>query len=412
MLRELSSPVPSGPALEAARRLLSAASPEAELDRLYPAMLRHHVAPAVLDALRRAGGDLSDLSVSGELVTTLWPFSRLFPEPAGTAPRRVALSDLALATERHTAHLDDLVRGLGARGFSDAFVLLFGAALRLVAPDYRRLSNDLDLYTPGAREGVALIRALWDRWGFVLVRMRTSRHAGRVLGHFKLLRTTDDGHQLHVDIIAGGRPAGPGLLPAFVHPGLFPRSRTVAIGERDVCVPSLEDLLLMLAEKVLRRGALSLRDAHDVWILVANGSGPIDWSYVVETSRRHGLLGIVSRLLAVAEREDGPPAIDPEVRLALRPGPLERRLLRGPVSPAWRRAWTASRLARDLPHPGVYAGLAADRARAVVLKAGSRLARAAVARDLERLDGATGGQPLTIGSFPDPKRARRGSPQG
>jgi thymidylate kinase len=407
MLRELSSPMPSGPAAEAARRLLSSDSPDTELDRLYPAMVRHHVAPAVIDALRTAGGDLDDLTVSGDLVRTLWPLSRLLPEPVETPSGRVPLSGMALAIDRHTAHLDTLAWGLSGEGSSEAVVLLFGGALRLLVPEYRRLSNDLDLYAPGAREGWALVKALWDRWGFVLVRQRTSRSLGRTLGHFKLLRTTDDGHQLHVDVIAGGRPAGPGLLPPFVLPGLLARSRKMAISGREVLVPSIEDLLAMLGEKVLRRGALHLRDVHDAWMLAANASYPIDWSCVVEASTRHGLRGVMSHLLAAAEREHGPAPIDPEVRAALRPGFPWTRLLSGDVSPTWRRAWAVSMLARELAHPSRYGPLAADRLRGLVLKQSSRVARVVVGRDVKRLYGRAGDQALMIGSLPDPKRSTR-----
>jgi hypothetical protein len=410
-LRELSSPTTPERALEAAGRLLAAPSPQAELDRLYPSLLRHHVAPSAFDALRRAGGDLAELSVAKELVTALWPFNRLLPEPVENPPRRVPLSELDRAMRRHTAHLDALVQGLSARGFGERFVLLFGGALRLTTPHYLRLSNDLDIYAPGAEEGAALVRELWDRWGFVLARLRTSRVKGRALGHFRLLRTTDDGHQVHVDVIVGGRPAGPGLLPAFVEPRLFERSATLALSGCSVRVPSAGDMVVLLAEKVLRHGHLCLRDIHDAWALIAAGSRTIDWSLVLEASARHGLVGMLSRLVAVAELENGQPAIEPEVRLALRPGRLERRLFRGTVSRTWRRAWAAAMLARGLAQPGLYADIAAGRVRALVLKQSSRLARAAIARDLGRLDGTAGSPPLMIGSFPDPKRARRRSPE-
>ncbi|HEX9410743.1 MAG TPA: nucleotidyltransferase family protein [Actinomycetota bacterium] len=410
-VRKLSSPTLSGPALEAAHRLLSAPSPDAELDRLYPLLVEHHVAPAILETLCGAGGELAELSVARELVATLWPFNRLLPELVENPPGRIPLSELALAMQRHTAHLDAVVQGLSDRGLAERFVLLFGGALRLVAPRYPRLSNDLDVYTPGAAGGVALVRELWDRWGFVLVRLRTSRFDGQGLGHLKLLRTTDDGHQLHVDVIAGGRPARRGLVPAFVEPALFERSRVMTLEGRHVRVPSSEDMLVWLAEKVVRRGHLRLRDVHDAWVLASNGSGGTDWSYVLEASARHGLLGILSRLLAVAERVNGHIAIEPDVRLAMRPGPLMRRLLRGPVSPAWRRAWIVAMLARGLAHPGVYREIAAGGLRAKVLKESSRVAQRAVARDLRRLHGGAGNQHLTIGWFPNPKQAVRRSPE-
>src|SRR5439155_22497356 len=54
MVGELSSPALSERAVETARQLLSAPSPDAELDRLYPLLVQHHVAPAILETLRCA----------------------------------------------------------------------------------------------------------------------------------------------------------------------------------------------------------------------------------------------------------------------------------------------------------------------------------------------------------------------
>jgi hypothetical protein len=355
--RELSSPTLSERAVETARRLLAAPSPEAELDRLYPLLLRHHVAPPVLQTLRRAGGELAELSVASGLVASLRPFNTLLPGLSEDPPGRIRLAELAQALRRHAAHLEAVVQGLSDLRLAERFVLLFGAALRLVAPGYRRLSNDLDLYAPSAAAGVELARALRERWGFVLAQERTSPFHGRELAHLQLLRTTDDGHELHVDVIAGGRPARPGLVPAFVEPQLFERSRRMTLEGGRVRVPSTEDLLVWLAEKVARRrlahrtrrrrqagagrgagahvrgargavaaGAaiprpaachLSLRDVHDAWVLAANEAEGTDWSRVLEASARHGLTEILSRLLALAEQVNGQIAIAPDVRRIL-----------------------------------------------------------------------------------------------
>jgi hypothetical protein len=249
----------------------------------------------------------------------LRPFNRLLPELTEDPPGRVPLSELALAIRRHTTHLEAVVQGVSDRRLTERFVLLFGAALRLVAPSYRRLSNDLDLFTPGAAGGVALVRELRDRWGLVLVQKRTWPHQGRELAHFDLLTTTDDGHELHVDVIAGGRPARSDLVPAFVEPKLFERSRTITLDGMRVRVPSTEDMLLWLADKVGRRGRLTLRDVHDAWVLASNESDRTDWPLVLEASTRYGLIGILSGLLALAEQVNGRIAVERDVHRILIP---------------------------------------------------------------------------------------------
>jgi hypothetical protein len=215
------------------------------------------------------------------------------------------------------------VRGLSDRRLAGRFVLLYGAALRLVAPRYPRLTNDLDLYTSSVAGGDEVVRELSDESGFVLERKRTWTHHGRDLAGFKLLGTTDDGHELHVDVIAGGRPPRPGLVPAFVEPRLFERSRMMTLDGRHVRVPSTEDMLVWLAEKVRRRGELGLRDVHDAWVLASNASDETDWSRVLEASAQHELTGILSRILAVAEQLNGQIAIEPDVRRILERDPRQ-----------------------------------------------------------------------------------------
>jgi hypothetical protein len=310
---ELSSPTCSERAVERARQLLSAPSPDAELDRLYPLVVQHHVAPTILERLRCAGGDLAELSVASGLVASLWPFNRVLPELTEGPPGRTPLSQLALAIQRHATHLGAVVQGLSGRRLAEPFVLLHGAALRLLAPGYRRLCNDLDLHTPSAVGGAELVRELGDRWGFVLVGKRTRSFHGREIGGFKLLRTTHDGHELHVDIIAGRRPAKP------ADPELFERSRMMTLDGRRIRVPSREDMLVWFAARVLRRGHFGLRDVHDAWVLASSESDGTDWSRVLEASAQHGLSATLSRLLAVAEEVNGQIAIEPDVRRILVP---------------------------------------------------------------------------------------------
>jgi Uncharacterised nucleotidyltransferase len=418
----LSWPEHGEASLSAAATVLESPDTDTVLDRLYPKLLDHKMFLIAAAHLERAGGDLNRLTISAELVETLWPFNALFPTPDGASSGRVSIAAIARRLEAHRGHLDGLLhRVLEAR--PKGFLLLFGASIRAAYASYEHgFSHDLDVLTPDLAAGMSLLEVFSDELGFGLLRLRSSRADRQRVAHLKLFRLTDDGHRLYVDLIASGRPAGPRTAPPWIHPPLWKRARPVPFGDKAVLVPSPEDMLLLAAEKTRRKADFSRRQCNDVRFLLRQGEGSIDWDYLSRAVRYHAVGSALHRLIEDAERREGRPLVPSELRRRLAPRGKERAIVtalgrtdlamvagRGASGPgargghrrllrSWTRRWAATYALRRWRSPGLLVELVVDRARSVFLKVEFKVARMGPDRELRRLGARA--RPIPLAALP------------
>ena len=367
----------------------------------------HHVLPTAAKHLEGAGGDLQGMTVSAGVFAACWPLNTLLAPPRETVPGRISLGDVLQAVDAHRAHLRRVTTQVMEGHAAGDVLAVFGTAFEASHPSYNhRQQNDVDLFTRDARTGIRLVDDLADRLGFRLARFRTSHHEEGRLAHFKLIRE-QGGHQLHVDVIGGGRPVGPGLLPPFHHPPLFERARPSPTGDLGVPVASVEDMLLLLAEKVRRKSSFRLRDVNDAQVLLTGSTGGLDWEYLGDSCRHHAVGGALHRLVVEAERGERRALGDRRSLAAMAPASAERRviaILAGArafagfpagaptedhlhrASRRWRRMWFLHFVRRDVRTVRDAVRLVGDHLRHAALKLQLRTAARAMARRIERLD--------------------------
>jgi hypothetical protein len=405
----LSSPVDDDRSLEAARRIVGMPGPErdAALAALYPAALRHKTLRLAIRHLRRAGGDPAVLTIPADLFRSTWPLSGLVPAPEEHA-NRISLAELERALDeqrdRVRAVLRDLLAATAPAG-SDApppgVMVVFGRSFEASYPGLRdRLDFDADLLAADLRTGLRLVRSLVQDLGFTLYRCRVSAlvPGAHWMGLFNTFRSAD-GFETHVDVLVGGQPAGPGLVPGWFRPPLFDRSREVTWRGLTVRVPSAEDMLLMTAARLERKADFTRRDHNDAWFLLTE-EARLDWRYVATTASSNGLTGPLRRLVEDAERRAGRTLAPISSRAVTRHPPRARTALR--VARARFQARTFQ-LSVDLARRGGVAGLALPALRALRPGFGSLCELRAAAADagpgfcLSRLPGGPRPMPGRLG---------------
>ncbi|MBA3551586.1 MAG: nucleotidyltransferase family protein [Actinobacteria bacterium] len=345
LVRRLSAPREDRDALEAALEVLRAADVAEQVDRLYPGLVRHKTLLTALAHLQRAGGDIDGLTVSGDLVRTVWPLGALLPGLQEGIPVRVSLSRMQTLLEEHARRLDQTLIDLLARAPTESFLVLAGRAMGAAYPSYRnRLGYDLDVLAPEVDSGLEIVAELEQSLGFALIRSRLALVDGEWLGVFQTFRVDQDGYEIHVDVMIRGHPAGPGLLPLWFRPPMVERARKAEIRGRTVLVPSAEDMLLLMAVRQQRKRAFTHRDINDAWCLLSSDRATMDWEEVCSSSGRHHVAGVLFRLATEVEALSGERLVPPRVLQTLEPHGLERRLVAVARSPRHarsllRRAW-------------------------------------------------------------------------
>lgn len=316
--------------------------PESGLARLIATAGREQVVLAVLRRLRESGIDLEAYAIPSETYAAL-PSANVLPAPGGWAVSLRALHD---RLARHVDLVHDLATELAAR-LPYSWVAAYGTALAFGYPGYSdRVRNDLDLFAKDEERARALVDVLSVDLGFSLVREHTSEVRGTRVAYRDLRREVESGHVLSVDLFTTGRPAAGLLRAPVVYPPLFERARRVEASRGGALIPSAEDILVLLAEKVLRQGAFRLRSTLDARaILLAEPA--LDWDAVRDGSRSLGVTPGLAWLLDTAERSAGRPLVSPEGRRAMRVPPWERLLL-ALVSRGGRRPMVLHRYARAL----------------------------------------------------------------
>jgi hypothetical protein len=415
--------------LAAAERILSSDDTDAELDRWYPLLLGHRALPVAAHHLARAGGDLERLTVGSRLYRSMYPLNAILPPPPPVD--RLPIAHVLAALDRHQQLLGGVLAELCDRD-PGGFAALFGRAIRLAHPAYRlRLDHDIDLYAPDVPHGLRLVDVL-STMGFVLQNMRVSRVRGRWVAHLSAFRVHESGHKLYVDVLAGGRPSGPGLRPPWLGDALLERARPIVAEGVEVLVPAPEDMLLLLADKAMSRKVpdFTRRHCNDGRVVLVAHDGSLDADLLVREARAAGTAAALDWFVSDAEAAEGRPLLPPAPRAALRPGQRDAALVRaaaeaplvekhGQGRQAARAGAAASAAGPDAMRalgrrwvrhyvrmaPSAAAAareLAADRARRWGLQLGQRAARAPVGRLLRRMDP---GQPRALVFGTVPKRA-------
>lgn len=258
---------------------------------------REQVLLAVLRSLLRRGVDLDGLAIRAETYTSL-PSAKVLPEPSDS---RVSLRTLHDVLSRHADLILETAEELAAR-LPYAWVAAYGGALALGYPSYRdRTRNDLDLFARDDKRAQAIVDTLTLSLGFSLIHSHRSEFQGTVIAHQKLRRMHKSGHLLWVDLFTRGRPTGGSLTVPIVNPSLFESAVRIETQSGGVLIPSAEDMLILLAEKVLRRGTYHLRSTLDARaILLASPS--LDWDAVCSGAFQLGVTPSLAWLLDSAER--------------------------------------------------------------------------------------------------------------
>jgi hypothetical protein len=300
---------------------------DAGVDRLYPRLVRHKVLTQAMVGWEEGGADLDVLGVAAHVYRSAWPLPGLLPHiapgPDGRVPLGAIRNGLAAGRDRIWAAID-AVRTASAR----SIVLAFGRAFEAGYPGYRhRMSYDADLATGDLDGAVDVVRALTDSIGQTLYRCRVSRQGGAWFGVFNTFGRGEDGFEVHVDLLAGGVPTGPGLLMLWYPHRLGERWREVVFEGRTVRVPTPEDMLLTVAAVRQRKAEFIARDLLDARTVLSTDGAGIDWDDVVTRAFRHRLQAALGQLVAGAERAAGRELVPSAVRRGLRPGALERRVL-------------------------------------------------------------------------------------
>jgi putative nucleotidyltransferase-like protein len=311
----------------AAKELLDARDQALRLDALYPGLLHHKTLTNAIHHLEQAGGDLSELSVSGRLYRSLWPLNVLMPVPEESAGGRISLASIREGLDRHRELLHRMIDDFVGLGLGRPFVLIFGRSIEAAYPAYRhRMDYDTDMFVPTLDDGLAIVSAVLSRLGFVLSRCKVSRVEGPGLAVFNTFRVRRR-HELHLDVMAGGYLTRAGLRPLWLQVPMAERSREVGWRGRTLQVPSAEDMLLITAAKPYRRREITRRDMNDAHFLLVAEQGKLDWDYVVRTAKRHQIEGALHLLMEEAERLENRSLVPADVVEELVPSPIEARLL-------------------------------------------------------------------------------------
>jgi hypothetical protein len=188
-------------------------------------------------------------------------------------------------------------------------------------------------------------------------------------------------------------------------------------------VPAAADMLLLLAEKVQRRGAFTLRDFNDAQFMLVAEEGRIDWEELLRAARLYGIGGALHLLASQAEHRESRTLTPDGVLDSLMPSRTQRRMIEtlagreqgesagghgGAAAGAarrWRRSWFLGHVRRCLVHPRTLTRLMADVVRGSLFKLQFRMARRAMDRGLQRV-GAH--RPVVLGALPNPKASAHG----
>ena len=344
----------------AASRIRGATNTDAALHAVVDDATRNHCLLRVLRRLEDNGMEFAQIQVKTSTVRQA-RLTSIMPGLERSGPT-VSVAELRNALTDHRSLLLRVATDLG-RIHPDSFVVAYGLGLTLGYPNMNeRQSSDLDLFLVDGQGSRQLRRYLVGELGFVPAGTSNGTGAGRDLIGTKLVAEIE-GHIVMVDEFVRGRPsAGHQWIPPFRIATLFATARRVEVrGGGTAYVPSPEHMLVMLAEKVQRKGDFSPRSVGDA-LTVLRAESQLDWSQVVdECHRSHVELGmgwVLSTLKLAdpalipdnAQGDLGLPRLDRMLQEVMTGAAVASRRHRLRARAIHRRLWT-SRYVRSHPRP-------------------------------------------------------------
>ena len=285
LCRRLAPVYPSDDTRAAAEQLLALDDPGSALGRALWFLTWQRTLWLTLDRLEEAGADLDQIELSGDSVRQIFAHR----VPLWTLPEddRTTCLTLRRTLARHKELLAQPVEGL-MRSAQGAFIAVSGRAFEAAYPSYATRSEfDTDLLVPGLDDGVRLAHLLQGA-GYGL-------HHARVLGLgqqpeaiFQHRRAVDN-HLVGIEVLVGGYYSHHGDIAA--------RSRLIRWRGGLLRVPSAEDMLVMVAARVVRKRQFDFVNYNDVAVIIREEGAGLDWDLVGRIAGDGGVGSVLARLL-------------------------------------------------------------------------------------------------------------------
>ena len=314
LCRRLAPVYPTDGTRAAAAELLALDDPGDALGRALWFLTWQRILWLTLDRLEEAGADLDEIAVSGDKVRQIFA-SRV---PLWTYPPdvRTTCLDLRRTLARHKALLAEPVEAL-MRSDHEAFIAVSGRAFEAAYPSYATRSEfDTDLLVPRLDDGIRLAHLLHDV-GYGL-------HHARVLGlgpkpeaMFQHRRAVGN-HLVGIEVLVGGYYSHKGAITA--------RSRLVPWRGGMLVVPAAEDMLVMVAARVVRKRQFDFVNYNDVAVILREEGASLDWDLVTRIAGDVGVGSVLARLLVGTAHGLGPRPFPPAVWKELARHPLDRAI--------------------------------------------------------------------------------------
>ncbi len=317
LLARLSGPFDTDDSVTAAHEFLALPDPSATLDRSYGFLLWQRTLRQVLSNLARTGFDLELISIRASTFAATFPkgYPPKWAYRLDSDPTARQLCDIL---ERHK-ELQGIPLTLLTRMGQDEFVAVSGRAYQALYPTYsNRAEFDTDLVAPDLESAMSMVKSLTSS-GYGLESVRV-RRLGESADASIEVRTEISNHTVSIGILVGG-------YHSYRNP-LLPTAVFVDwVGQR-LRVPRPEDLLLMLAARVVRKSKFALVNFNDAAVVLRHDGSSIDWVQLCEHATRFRLEPVLSVLLARGQVLAGEPVVPLQVWDQLQGGGWRRSLSR------------------------------------------------------------------------------------
>jgi Uncharacterised nucleotidyltransferase len=295
--RRLSAVYPSEQTAAAAAEFLALDDPGAALGRALRFLVWQRTLAVAIGHLEAAGADLDAILVPAGRVSRVFHHTQVWTiSDAGPVSARRLLDVVA----RHKELLAEPLVTLMTAGVA-GFVVVSGRSFQVAYPAYTtRIEFDTDLLTADLLSGAAVASALHEA-GYPLGSLRIARLGQASHAAFSTGREVGE-HHVAVGVLVGGYHGHRGPI--------VPRSRSVPWRGGTVRVPAAEDMLVMLAARVVRKRQFAFINYNDAAVILTEEPG-LDWDVVTDSARAGGLQSVLSVVLARAEEIVGRPVVPP-----------------------------------------------------------------------------------------------------
>ncbi|CAN5397876.1 MAG: nucleotidyltransferase family protein [Acidimicrobiia bacterium] len=347
LCHRLSAVYPSDATRAAANEFLALEDPSAALDQALSFLAWQRTLRIALTHLDDAGGDLDQLRMSGERLRRVFGDRRRVWTISGASSFTARqLLDLLTHHKQLLAEPIELLLRTGV----DGFVTLSGRGYEAAYPGYTtRAEFDTDVLAPDLEAGAGIASVLHDG-GYPVEKARFVRLGPIPKAVFEHRRHVGD-HLVSVGVLIGSYHGHQGPIAD--------RSRLVPWRGMELRVPAPEDMLVMLAARVVRKQQFAFVNFNDAAVVVnEEGADNLDWDLVAHQATDGGLESVLAVILEGAERVIGRPVV---------PSAVWTDLDRPRFAPLVRR------MARSVAHPTMNPAAGEDRTSRLVGRARSRL---------------------------------------